>query len=79
MNSWALCQLNQQFLPKQKKRKVRKIFTSSLRTEKQVADIIFIHSVLEYEALYLENLPNVEMYERSYMHRDIITHVVSTR
>lgn len=56
MNSWALCQLNQQFLPKQKKKKV-----------------------LEYEALYLENLPNVEMYERSYMHRDIITHVVSTR
>lgn len=32
-------------------------------------------SVLEYEKVYLENLPSAETYERSYMHRDVITHV----
>ncbi|XP_004537520.1 peptidylprolyl isomerase domain and WD repeat-containing protein 1 [Ceratitis capitata] len=35
--------------------------------------------VLPYEKVYLENLPNAESYERSYMHRDVITHVVSTK
>jgi len=35
--------------------------------------------VLEFEDLYLENLPNVEMYEQSFMHRDVITHVVITK
>lgn len=35
--------------------------------------------VLPYEKVYLENLPNAESYEKSYMHRDIITHVVSTK
>lgn len=35
--------------------------------------------VLPYERVYLENLPNAESYEKSYMHRDIITHVVSTK
>ncbi|XP_067632831.1 peptidylprolyl isomerase domain and WD repeat-containing protein 1 [Eurosta solidaginis] len=35
--------------------------------------------VLPYEKVFLENLPNAESYERSYMHRDIITHVVSTK
>jgi peptidylprolyl isomerase domain and WD repeat-containing protein 1 len=34
---------------------------------------------LAYEQVYLENLPSAEMYERSYMHRDVITHTVSTR
>ncbi|XP_018803983.1 PREDICTED: peptidylprolyl isomerase domain and WD repeat-containing protein 1 [Bactrocera latifrons] len=34
---------------------------------------------LPYEKVYLENLPNAESYEKSYMHRDIITHVVSTK
>ncbi|XP_005997502.1 peptidylprolyl isomerase domain and WD repeat-containing protein 1 [Latimeria chalumnae] len=31
--------------------------------------------VLEYERVYLDNLPSAAMYERSYMHRDIITHI----
>ncbi|EDW61558.2 uncharacterized protein Dvir_GJ20247 [Drosophila virilis] len=35
--------------------------------------------VLPYEHIYLENLPNAESYERSYMHRDVITHLVSTK
>ncbi|CAK1584908.1 unnamed protein product [Parnassius mnemosyne] len=35
--------------------------------------------VLEFESLYLENLPSSETYERSYMHRDVVTHVVVTK
>ncbi|KAF6720042.1 Peptidylprolyl isomerase domain and WD repeat-containing protein 1 [Oryzias melastigma] len=35
--------------------------------------------VLEYERVYLDNLPSAAMYERSYMHRDIITHLVCTK
>lgn len=35
--------------------------------------------MLDYEKLYLENLPDAECYEKSYMHRDIISHVVATR
>ncbi|KAJ8305534.1 hypothetical protein KUTeg_016079 [Tegillarca granosa] len=31
--------------------------------------------VLEYEQVYLNNLPNAESYEKSYMHRDVVTHV----
>jgi len=36
-------------------------------------------SVLEFEHVYLENLPCASMYERSYMHRDVITHVACTK
>lgn len=36
-------------------------------------------TVLPYEHIYLENLPNAESYERSYMHLDVITHLVSTK
>ncbi|XP_028401226.1 peptidylprolyl isomerase domain and WD repeat-containing protein 1-like [Dendronephthya gigantea] len=35
--------------------------------------------VLEFEQVYLDNLPSSESYEKSYMHRDFITHVVVTR
>lgn len=35
--------------------------------------------VLQYEKLYLENLPDAECYEKSYMHRDVITHVAVTK
>ncbi|XP_006899443.1 PREDICTED: peptidylprolyl isomerase domain and WD repeat-containing protein 1 [Elephantulus edwardii] len=35
--------------------------------------------VLEFERVYLDNLPSASMYERSYMHRDVITHVVCTK
>eukprot|EP01114_Cavostelium_apophysatum_P009190 TRINITY_DN2227_c0_g1_i1.p1 TRINITY_DN2227_c0_g1~~TRINITY_DN2227_c0_g1_i1.p1 ORF type:complete len:616 (+),score=177.27 TRINITY_DN2227_c0_g1_i1:137-1984(+) len=31
--------------------------------------------VLKFEQLYLEHLPNAEFYERSYMHRDVVTHI----
>ncbi|XP_019850335.1 PREDICTED: peptidylprolyl isomerase domain and WD repeat-containing protein 1-like [Amphimedon queenslandica] len=34
---------------------------------------------LPYEWVYLENLPSASMYEKSYMHRDIITHVTCTK
>ncbi|XP_055919118.1 peptidylprolyl isomerase domain and WD repeat-containing protein 1 [Eupeodes corollae] len=34
---------------------------------------------LPYEKIYLENLPNAESYEKSYMHRDVISHLVSTK
>lgn len=35
--------------------------------------------VLEHEQMYLENLPCAEYYEKSYMHRDTVTHVVVTK
>nr|XP_002736396.1 PREDICTED: peptidylprolyl isomerase domain and WD repeat-containing protein 1-like [Saccoglossus kowalevskii] len=35
--------------------------------------------VLEFEHVYLMNLPNAEAYERSYMHRDVITYVKVTK
>ncbi|XP_033254093.1 peptidylprolyl isomerase domain and WD repeat-containing protein 1-like isoform X2 [Drosophila miranda] len=35
--------------------------------------------VLSYEHIFLENLPNAESYERSYMHRDVISHLVCTK
>lgn len=34
---------------------------------------------LPHERLYLEKLPSASMYERSYMHRDVVTHVSVTR
>lgn len=34
--------------------------------------------VLPHENLYLDNLPSAEGYERSYMHRDTISHCVVT-
>ncbi len=30
--------------------------------------------VLEFEQQYLDTLPSAQMYERSYMHRDVVTH-----
>ncbi len=35
-------------------------------------------SVLEFEHVYLDNLPSSESYETSYMHRDIISHIAVT-
>ncbi|XP_067890306.1 peptidylprolyl isomerase domain and WD repeat-containing protein 1 isoform X3 [Heterodontus francisci] len=35
--------------------------------------------VLDFEHVYLDNMPSASMYERSYMHRDVITHMVCTR
>lgn len=35
--------------------------------------------VLLYEKLFLESLPNSESYEKSYMHRDIVTHIVVSK
>jgi peptidylprolyl isomerase domain and WD repeat-containing protein 1 len=34
---------------------------------------------LAFAKLYLDLLPNAEKYEKSYMHRDVVTHVVSTK
>ena len=38
-----------------------------------------LNTVLPYEKVYLDSLPSAEMYEKSYMHRDVITHVVCTK
>ncbi|WAR24799.1 PPWD1-like protein [Mya arenaria] len=35
--------------------------------------------VLEFESLYMKNLPSSEAYERSYMHRDVIKFVAVTK
>ncbi|XP_063239129.1 peptidylprolyl isomerase domain and WD repeat-containing protein 1 [Bacillus rossius redtenbacheri] len=35
--------------------------------------------VLAHEQLYLDHLPCAESYERSFMHRDVVTHVVVTK
>ncbi|KAJ8261196.1 hypothetical protein COCON_G00169190 [Conger conger] len=35
--------------------------------------------VLDYERVYLDNLPSAAMYERSYMHRDVITYIVCSK
>ena len=35
--------------------------------------------VLPFEKIYLDNLPCAEMYEKSYMHRDVITHLLTTK
>lgn len=40
---------------------------------------LFFFLVLEFERVYLDNLPSAAMYERSYMHRDVITHIVCTK
>jgi peptidylprolyl isomerase domain and WD repeat-containing protein 1 len=32
--------------------------------------------VVKFEKLHLDLLPNAELYERSYMHRDLVTHIV---
>ena len=34
---------------------------------------------LAHERLYLEKLPSASMYERSYMHRDVVTHLSVAR
>ncbi|GFH10634.1 uncharacterized protein HaLaN_05978 [Haematococcus lacustris] len=34
--------------------------------------------VLQFEQQYLATLPCAQMYERSYMHRDTVTHVLSS-
>ncbi len=40
---------------------------------------IIIKIVLEHETLYTDALPSASMYERSFMHRDVLTHAVVTR
>ena len=39
-------------------------------------DIII--SVLEFEKVYLSNIPSAESYEKSFMHRDVISHILVT-
>lgn len=38
-----------------------------------------LHTELKFEKLYLEKLPKAELYERSYMHREVVTHVLVTK
>ena len=35
--------------------------------------------VLEFEQVYLKSLPSALSYERSYMHRDAVTHILATK
>lgn len=35
--------------------------------------------ILEFESMYLKNIPDKEAYEKSYMHRDTITHLAVTK
>lgn len=44
----------------------------------QDASLLKKRKVLPHEHLYLENLPSAESYERSFMHRDVITHCLVT-
>ena len=37
-----------------------------------------IISVLEFEKVYLSNIPSAESYEKSFMHRDVISHILVT-
>lgn len=41
--------------------------------------IIDLNLALAYEKLYLEHLPNADMYEKSYMHRDVLNQVAITK
>ena len=42
--------------------------------------LIFVsNSELDFEQTYLKNLPSAESYEKSFMHRDIVTHVQVTK
>ena len=42
-------------------------------------DLPLLLSVLPFEKVYLESLPCAEYYEKSYMHRDIISHVAVSK
>ncbi|CAG8532226.1 1350_t:CDS:2 [Cetraspora pellucida] len=35
--------------------------------------------VLVHEKLYLDHLPSADMYERSYMHRDVLNYIAVTK
>lgn len=52
----------------------------AMLTEFPLTPVCFVFPlVLEFERVYLDNLPSAAMYERSYMHRDVITHIVCTK
>ena len=40
---------------------------------------IEFYLVLPYKKVYLDGLPCAEIYEKSYVHRDVITHVLCTK
>ena len=40
--------------------------------------IYILSQVLEFEKVYLGNIPSAESYEKSFMHRDLISHIVVT-
>ena len=44
-----------------------------------ILNAFLFSTVLDYERVYLENLPSAAMYERSYMHRDVITYIVCSK
>lgn len=44
-----------------------------------VYNLTISHQLVDHEDLFLADLPNSDSYEKSYMHRDIITHVVTTK
>eukprot|EP00398_MALV-I-01_sp_L67-1_P000791 gene791-61_t len=46
------------------------------KKKKVAAPVVKKRKVLKNEATYLANLPSAQMYEKSYMHRDHVTHIV---
>lgn len=42
-------------------------------------ELTLYYIALAYEKLYLEHLPNADMYEKSYMHRDVLNQVAVTK
>lgn len=64
-------------VPVKKRKGAALISISSLQTCFNKLNVFIL--VLEFEKLYLENLPDAECYEKSYMHRDVVSHVVCTK
>lgn len=46
---------------------------------KLIAIFLCFILVLQFEQVYVDNLPSSESYEKSYMHRDFVTHIVVTK
>ncbi|XP_054162055.1 peptidylprolyl isomerase domain and WD repeat-containing protein 1-like [Oppia nitens] len=58
----------------------RKQLTQDDDTDQQVINesVVKKRKVLPYEDVYIENLCSSESYERSFMHRDVVSHVLAT-
>lgn len=64
--------------PQAKKKRARAMRgRASLFLRKQKMSLFSLRAqVLQHEQVYLDALPSAVMYEKSYMHRDVVTHAV---